>query len=276
MNLTELKAFLAKLGVSPKKGLSQNFLIDRNIVAKIIEEARVERGDYILEIGPGPGALTEGLLKKGAEIVAVELDSLFARELKRLPITVYNEDILKFPFEKLTKRGKVVANLPYHITAPILTRLVSRRDLFSTVTVMVQEEVARRLMAPPKTKDYGSLSIYLQFYSTIHYAFPVSRSCFYPAPHVDSAIVTLTLKEPPKLPNEEDFFAFVRLAFEQRRKMLKKRLIPEFGVEQVVKAFDAIEIDPKVRPEELSLEKFISLFCQLNGVYTPRNWNLEC
>lgn len=259
MNLTELKAFLADLGVSPKKGLSQNFLIDQNIVTKIVEEAQVEKNDYVLEIGPGPGALTEGLLKKGAEVVAVELDSVFARALNRFPIKVYNEDFLEFSFEKLAKPGKVVANLPYHITAPILTRLVPRRDLFSTLTVMVQDEVARRLTAPPKTKEYGSLSLFLQFYAELRYAFRVSRTCFYPIPNVDSAIVTLTLKEPPKVADEEAFFALIRLSFSQRRKMLKKRLVPQFGLERVTCAFQAAGIDSNARAEELTLEQFLTL-----------------
>lgn len=262
MKLTELKTFLDSLGVRPKKGLSQNFLIDSNIVAKIIAEAVVAPGDYVLEIGPGPGALTEALVNQGAEVVAVELDSVFASALKRFPLTVYHEDILSFSLEKLKRKGKVVANLPYHITAPILTKLVPRRDLFTTLTVMVQEEVARRLTAKPKTGDYGSLTVFLNFYSNLRYAFRVSRSCFYPAPNVDSAVVTLTLKEPPAI-DEESFFRLVRTAFGQRRKMLKNTLAPLYGAEPLARAFEKTGIDPKSRPEELGLDAFLSLFNRL-------------
>ncbi|MCC5832277.1 MAG: ribosomal RNA small subunit methyltransferase A [Chlamydiales bacterium] len=263
MKLNELKAFLNSLGVRPKKGLSQNFLIDGNIVSKILSEAEVSQGDYILEIGPGPGALTEALVNRGAEVVAVELDSLFAAALKRFPITIYQEDILSFSLDKLKKKGKVVANLPYHITAAILTRLVIRRDLFTTLTVMVQEEVARRLTAYPKSGDYGSLTVFLHFYSEPRYAFRVSRSCFYPAPKVDSAVVTLTLKEPPEV-DQDLFFKLVRTAFGQRRKMMKKTLAPLYGAEKLMRALEQTGINPQARPEELGLEGFLSLFNELN------------
>ncbi len=264
MNLTELKSFLNSLGVRPKKGLSQNFLIDGNIVAKIVSQAEVECGDYVLEIGSGPGALTQALINQGAEVVAVELDEVFASALKRFDIKVYNEDILAFPLEKLERRGKVVANLPYHITAPILTKLATRRDLFSSVTVMVQEEVARRLTASPKSRDYGSLTIFLNFYTEPTYAFRVSRSCFFPAPNVDSAVVTFALKEPPQV-DADRFFKLVRTAFGQRRKMMKKLLAAVYGVEEVAAAFEQVGINPKARAEELGLETFLALFSELNG-----------
>lgn len=263
MNLTELKAFLDSLGVRPKKALSQNFLIDQNIVSKIVAEAKVAQGDYVLEIGPGPGALTEALVDQGAEVVAVELDSVFAAALKRFPVTVYQEDILAFPLEKLARKGKVVANLPYHITAPILTRLVPRKDLFSSLTVMVQEEVARRLTAAPKTGDYGSLTVFLNFYSDPHYAFRVSRTCFFPTPKVDSAIVTFNLKEPPDV-DADRFFELVRAAFSQRRKMMKNTLSSLYDAQELARAFEKAGINPKARAEELSLETFLSLFAELN------------
>ncbi len=257
MNLNELKTFLSSLGVRPKKGLSQNFLIDQNIVAKIVKEAEVDPEDYILEIGPGPGALTEALVEKGAEVVAVELDRVFAEALKRFPVTVFNEDFLSFSLDKLARKGKVVANLPYHITAPILTRIMPRSDLFSTVTVMVQEEVARRLTAKPKTSDYGSLTIFLNFYSDPHYAFRVSRNCFYPAPNVDSAVVTFRLKEPPDV-DAERFFEFVRTPFGQRRKMIRKTM------PHAASALEKLGFNPKARPEELSLEDFLALYQEVN------------
>ncbi len=262
MNLTRLKGILKELGVRPRKGLSQNFLIDQNIVAKLLEAAAVSADDYVLEIGPGPGAITEALIAKEAEVVAVELDTIFANALRRLPITVFNADILTFPLEKLKKPTKVVANLPYHITAPILTRFVPMHDRFSSLTVIVQEEVARRITASPGTGDYSSLTIFLNFYATCEYAFPISRSCFYPAPRVDSAVITLTPKKPPLLAPER-FFQLVRTAFQQRRKMLKKTIAPLYGAEKVVAAFETIGLDLKVRPEELSLDTFLELYKEL-------------
>lgn len=258
MNLNELKSFLGRLGVRPKKGLSQNFLIDQNITDKIVREADVRSSDLILEIGPGPGALTEKLIEAGAEVVAVELDTVYARELKRFAVTVHEMSILDFDFAKLPRQGKVVSNLPYHLTAPILTRLMPHRELFSTVTVMVQEEVARRLTAKPNTSAYGSLTVFLNFYAEARYAFLVPPQCFYPEPNVDSAVVTFTLKEPPQV-EEEPFFAMVRAAFAYRRKMLKKNLKPMYG-DKVESAMEACGINLKARAQELSLETFIALF----------------
>ncbi len=263
MHLKELKAFLSSLGVRPKKGLSQNFLIDHNIMTKLLDCAAINRGEYVLEIGAGPGAITEALVKRGAEVVAVELDAVFSEALKRFPVTVYGGDILTFPLENLERHAKVVANLPYHITAPILGRLLPRRDLFSTFTLVVQEEVARRMTAQPKTSDYSSLTLFLNFYAEVHYAFRVSRSCFYPAPKVDSAVVHLVLREPPPV-DPEPFFHFVRTAFQQRRKMLKNTLATLYESGAVGKALEQLEINPKARPEELSLEIFLALFSHLS------------
>lgn len=263
MNLSELKTLLNKLGVRPKKGLSQNFLVDRNIIEKILREAVVKEGDYILEIGPGPGGITEELVKKKAEVIAVELDPVFSEALQHLPATIYQEDFLTFPLDHLKKKGKVVANLPYHITAPILTRLVPRRDLFSTLTVIVQEEVARRITASPKTKEYSSLTVFLNFYATARYAFRVSKHCFYPVPKVDSAVVTFTLNPPPEV-DPEMFFQLVRTAFSQRRKMLKNTLAKLYPDDKIREALEKMKepmgIDLKSRAEELSLEAFLELY----------------
>lgn len=256
-NLSELRAFLASVNAFPKKGLSQNFLIDGNIVQKILKEAKIAPGDRVLEIGPGPGVLTEAFREVGAEVVAVEKDSVFAQALTRFEgVEVYASDIMEFDFSLLTSPPyKVVSNLPYHLTAPILARLSPERRLFSSLTVMVQEEVARRMVAQAKTKDYGSFSLYLQFYADVSYAFKVSRHCFYPAPNVDSAIVTLVLKTPP-LEETEGFHRFVRRAFQQRRKMLKS-VFKEFPLGQWL---EEIGENPQSRPEDLSLEIFCTLF----------------
>lgn len=253
-NPTELLAFLHALGVEPKKALSQNFLIDGNIVKKILKEADVQPGECILEIGSGPGALTEALVEAGAEVYAVEKDAKFAESLKRFPsVTVFAEDILKFSFELLPKRLKVVANLPYHLTAPILILLAPRHEQFSRLTVMVQEEVGRRIAAQPKTKEYGSFTVFLNFYSMPRYAFKVSRHCFYPKPKVDSAIVSLDLKKPP-LTHADPFFSMMHALFQHRRKMVKTTLGEKAGI-----ILQQLGENPQARPEELSLDIFLKL-----------------
>lgn len=261
---SELADLLKSMGTSPKKRYSQNFLIDGNIIRKIVHLADINPGDDIVEIGPGPGALTEALLEKGARILAIEKDPLWAGALERLggDITVVSDDVLSCPLEQLIQswkkqdKVKVVANLPYHITTPILTRLVPHSNLFSNIVVMVQEEVARRFTAPHGGRDYGSITLFLNFWSEVSYGFKVKSSSFYPAPKVDSALIKLILKT--EIPNvdPELFFEFTRTAFQQRRKMLKVSLknwlLPELKLTQ--------EKLLKKRPEALSLDDFITLF----------------
>lgn len=259
-NVSELRAFLATLGTKPKRGLSQNFFIDGNIVRKIVESAQVSKGDVVLEIGPGPGALTEAIYEKEAKIIAVEPDRVFANALHRFAgIDVHPISILDFDFHSIPANTKVISNLPFHLTGPILTRLVPRNDLFKSITVVVQEEVAKRIGALPKTKEYGSLTVFLHFYADVCYAFKVSRHSFYPQPNVDAAVVTLIPHPPPDI-DEEAFFRMVRKAFQKRRKMLKKTLeIPE-----IEKILEEIGENPKARPEEISLEGFLKLFLSIH------------
>lgn len=268
---SELLNFLQSLGISPKKSLSQNFLLDRNIIDKIVAVSHVQASDHILEIGPGPGSLTEALLEKGAKVVAVEKDKILAEALKRLKgsLTVFSADILKFSLQDALQKefegqkGKVIANLPYHITTPIITTLLPMNNLFTTITVLVQEEVARRFTASPGSKEYGSITLFLRFYSNPVYAFTVSHNCFFPKPSVESAVVTFTLKEPPAVSDREKFFTLIHTAFQQRRKMMRaslKALYP--GVSA---ALEKLGLNPQARPEELALEDFISLYEYLNS-----------
>jgi 16S rRNA (adenine1518-N6/adenine1519-N6)-dimethyltransferase len=273
---SELRLFLDQLGISPKKGLSQNFLIDGNIIRKIVAVSEVHPEDTILEVGPGPGSLTQALLETGARVLAVEKDEVLAQALQRLQtptqqLTVFCHDILTFPLQEelrhLTPQGqkaKVIANLPYHLTTPILIQLSPLRELFSSLTVMVQEEVARRMTAQPGMADYGSLTIFLRFYTHPHYAFTVSRNCFYPAPKVNSAIVVLKLREPP-LTGEDvtTFFQLTRTAFEHRRKMLRASLKTLFPSQSIENALEAMGQNPLARPETLSLEEFLKLHASL-------------
>lgn len=269
---TELRLFLNQLGIFPKKGLSQNFLIDGNIIRKIVAVSDVHPNDLILEVGPGPGSLTQALLETGARVLAVEKDTVLAQALERLQtpmqqLKIFCHDIMTFPLHEEIPRmlqagqkAKVIANLPYHLTTPILTQLSPLRELFTSLTVMVQEEVARRLTAQPGTADYSSLTIFLRFYTDPQYAFTVSRNCFYPAPKVNSAVVVLKLREPPlKGEDVQTFFEMTRTAFKHRRKMLRASLKDLFPSSQIEKALEAIGQNPLARPETLSLEQFLQL-----------------
>lgn len=264
---SELHQFLSNLNTGPKKRLSQNFLIDGNILRKVVQESGVQAGDSVLEIGSGPGVLTEALLEKGCQLTAVEKDPIFAKALHRFSgLTVCEGDILTFPFDTLKqeKQSIVVANLPYHLTSPILELLLPRIDLFSKLTVMVQEEVARRLTAKPGTKDYSSLTLFVNFYSEVRYAFFVGRRCFYPAPTVDSAIVTFQLKKPSTI-DPKPFFVFVHNLFNQRRKMVKTTLAKYYDKNLIEMALQKLSLLETCRPEELCLQKMTDLYSLLNN-----------
>lgn len=274
---TELLQFLEQLGISPRKGLSQNFLIDANILHKIAATANVSPGDLVVEVGSGPGSLTEELLAKGAHVLAVEKDVVLAGALKRLQtadnhLEIYCDDILEFPLDEVLgpkvseqKKAKVIANLPYHLTTPIIVQLVTQRHLFSHLILMVQDEVARRFTAAPGTGVYGSFTVFLNFYTIPRYAFTVSNNCFYPSPKVNSAIVVLELKEPPHVTDVAAFFKLTRTAFEHRRKMLRGSLRELYEPAAVESALISIGQNPLARPETLSLKEFILLFEKLES-----------
>ncbi len=272
---SDLQAFLKEWGLYAKKGLSQNFLIDGNIVQKIVNTAEVCSDDFVIEIGPGPGALTQAILEKGAHLLAVEMDPVFAKALERLQtpdqrLEIVQADILKFPLidflkKRQGKKCKIVANLPYHITTPILTLLLPLSDWIQSLTIMVQKEFAQRMAAHPGTSEYSSLTIFLQFYGAVKSSFTVKPSCFYPKPKVDSSVVHCTLHPPLLLRKEEGFFKLTRTAFGQRRKMLRASLKDLYGSDQVQKALLQMGHPETERPEQLVIEDFISLYEILNA-----------
>ena len=263
VNPSELKKFLNDHGINAKKSLSQNFLIDANIVSKIISAAEISNNETVLEIGPGPGALTEKLLETEAVLFAVEKDKFFAKLLSRLKnnkLKIFQEDILNFDIENnIPKKTKLVANLPYSLTSNILQRFLPLHEFFSKCIVMVQEEFARRITASPGNKDYGSFTVFTNFYSKPKYLFKISPKCFYPQPKVSSAVISLTLSPPPKVPSIKKFFTLTRTAFGQRRKMLRSTLKKIYHPEDIVLALEKLKINPQARPEELSLQNFIDL-----------------
>lgn len=259
-NPSQLRQFLEQLNIKPRKDLSQNFLIDLNIVKKIVSSASIAENDSVLEIGPGAGALTEALVEAGVKLIAVEKDPILAKALSRFPsIQLFQEDFLKFSLENLPEGTKVVANLPYHLTTPMLTRILNQYPRITQVTVMVQKEVAERIKAKHATKAYGALSLFCQFFSDIESCFIVKNSCFYPRPKVDSAVVTFRLHEGLAQINHEHFFRFTRQLFSMRRKMLKASL-KQLYQKDFADLLQSEGIDPTFRVEVLSLEEVITLF----------------
>jgi 16S rRNA (adenine1518-N6/adenine1519-N6)-dimethyltransferase len=268
MNLfrpTELHAFLRELDKKPSKRLSQNFLVDGNILRKIITCSAVEKDDIVIEVGSGPGVLTQALLEKGVHLLAIEKDPLFARALVRLQtkdnrLQVIEDDVLTLPLEQLfknkEKKIKLVSNLPYQITTPFLARLCPLHTLIESMTLMIQKEVALRLIAKRGTAEYSSFTLFLEYYAQTSYCFTVAPSCFYPVPKVSSALVHLTLKPPSPFPFPEKF---IRAAFQKRRKMLRSSLKGLYPSEKIQTAFDSLGISSAARPENLSLDDFHKL-----------------
>ncbi|MBI2810210.1 MAG: ribosomal RNA small subunit methyltransferase A [Candidatus Melainabacteria bacterium] len=270
---SDLHTFLNELGIHPKSSLSQNFLIDGNIIQKIVSTAGVGPGDNVVEIGPGPGALTQALLETGARVTAIEMDSIFAKALERLQtednrLHIINQDVLKFPLadylQTLPSSCKIVANLPYHITTPILVLLLPLQRYVESLTIMVQKEFADRMIAKSGTREYSSFTIFLQFYSRVAGSFTVSPNCFYPRPKVHSTVVHCKLHPAPPV-DAEAFFQLTRTAFGQRRKMLRASLKDLYDAKKIEDALATIGKSGTVRPEELSLEEFISVYEALSS-----------
>lgn len=278
------KAVLERHGFTFKKSFGQNFLTDTNILQKIVDTAEIDEKVNVIEIGPGIGALTEFLAERAAQVMAFEIDHrlvpILADTLRDFDnVTVVNEDILKVDlaqhiqnFKNPDLPIKVVANLPYYITTPILMHLIESGIPFSEFVVMMQKEVADRISAQPNTKAYGSLSIAVQYYMTAKVAFIVPRTVFVPAPNVDSAILKMVRRPEPAVAVEDEkfFFKVSKASFTHRRKTLWNNLTGYFGKteeikDKLTKALDQAGLSPSVRGEALSLEEFASLTDALKG-----------
>ena len=259
-----------------QKKFGQNFLIDPHVLDKIIAAAEITKDDFVLEIGPGIGTLTQYLAEAAREVVAVEIDSSLIPILEDTlssydNVSVINEDVLKVDLKKLAEERnggkpiKVVANLPYYITTPIIMGLFESHVPLKSLTVMVQKEVALRMQAGPGTKDYGALSLAVQYYADPYLAANVPPNCFMPRPNVGSAVIRLTRFEetPVKVTDEALLFRLIRASFNQRRKTLQNGLVnsPElhFSKEQVAAAIETLGVSPSVRGEALTLEQFAAL-----------------
>ena len=272
------KAVLERHGFTFKKSFGQNFLTDTNILQKIVDTAEIDKNVNVIEIGPGSGALTEFLAENAAEVMAFEIDERLVPILEDTlrdhdNIKVINEDVLKADLQTRVKEFKnpnlpikVVANLPYYITTPILMHLIESKIPFAEFVVMMQKEVADRISAEPNTKAYGSLSIAVQYYMTAKVAFVVPRTVFVPAPNVDSAILKMTRREQPlvEVKDEDFFFRVSKISFVHRRKTLWNNLTSHFGKSEEVKtkleqALENANIKPSIRGEALSIPDFARL-----------------
>ncbi len=291
---------LKKYNFSIQKKYGQNFLIDDNILSGIVSAAEVTKDDIVLEIGPGLGALTGQLCRAAGQVIAVEVDKMLIPILGETMqdhdnFTLVNEDILKVDIEALITRVvkekmagtdatrasegescdlesglpkiKVVANLPYYITTPIIMELLEKKSCIKSITVMVQKEVAERMQERPGSKSYGALSLAVQYYSKPEYVMTVTRNCFLPRPDVDSAVIRLDIYAPDHRPvkaaDPSKMFAIIRAAFNQRRKTLANSIANAKSLgytrDQVVNALREMNLSETVRGEALTLEEFAGL-----------------
>ena len=276
-NPTNTLAVLKKYDFNFQKKFGQNFLIDANILEKIILAADIKKDDCVLEIGPGIGTMTQYLCENAREVVAVEIDKKLIPILRNDTLSSYNnvaiinEDILKVDINAIVreKNGgnsiKVVANLPYYITTPIIMGLFEQHVPLESITIMVQKEVAQRMQTSPGTKDYGALSLAVQYYAKPEVMMTVSAGCFIPKPNVDSAVIKLVRRDNPPVSaaDEEYMFKIIRAAFNQRRKTLVNSLNNAEGLniskEKTLAALEKMGLSATIRGEALSLFQFAEI-----------------
>jgi len=269
-------AVLQKYNFTFQKKYGQNFLIDSHVLEKIMDAAEIGKDDCVVEIGPGIGTMTQYLAERAGEVVAVEIDKNLIPILTETladykNVSIINEDILKVDLNRIVeeKNGgkpvKIVANLPYYITTPIIMGLFENHVPVKSITVMVQKEVADRMQVGPGTKDYGALSLAVQYYAKPEIVAIVPPNCFIPRPNVASAVIRLTCheKKPVEVKDEKGMFALIRASFNQRRKTLANSLSNAQNLsltrEQVTEALESMQLSPTIRGEALTLEQFAAL-----------------
>ena len=277
MNLyAETMQILKKYNISANKNLGQNFLINEDIVSGIIKEADVQKEDLIIEIGPGLGTLTKELLQYAGKVICVELDRRMINILNNRfadeNLYIINDDILKVNLKEIIQKGKndnikkvkVVANLPYYITTPIIMKLLEDKLDIDSITVMVQKEVAMRMTATKEAGDSGAITYAINYYTNPKIVLSVPKESFIPAPEVESSVIKLEVLKTPKVivKNEELFFKIVKTSFMQKRKTLLNSLTNGKILKdknEVEKMLEELNIDTKIRPEKLTLEEFAKI-----------------
>ncbi|WAM31371.1 16S rRNA (adenine(1518)-N(6)/adenine(1519)-N(6))-dimethyltransferase RsmA [Caldicellulosiruptor naganoensis] len=274
ITISELLSLLEKYSLKPNKKLGQNFLIDENIVRKIINLAEVDQKE-VLEIGAGPGTLTTFLSQKAKKVFAVEIDKKILNVLKEVcqnlsNVEIINQDFLKLNVKNLTSTQKlcVVGNLPYYVTSQILFKLFEERNYIESFTIMVQKEVAQRLLAKPGSKDYGILTVAMNFYCKVEDYFHVSKNVFYPRPEVDSTVLKVTFKEDIPDVDEKKFFKIVHACFSTRRKTILNSLSNSLGIEkaELKHVLEKAFLQENLRAEDLSLDHFVRLYKELKNI----------
>lgn len=275
-SLEDTKFILKKYNLSANKKLGQNFLIDDDIIQNIIDAAELKETDLVIEIGPGLGTLTSKLLEKAGKVIAIELDEKMLKVLNdRFSLynnfILINNDVLKVDLNKIIEENleqlksvKIVANLPYYITTPIIMKLLESKLKIETITVMVQKEVADRITATPGDKLSGSITYSVDYYAKAEEVVFVSKSCFMPSPEVDSAVIKLEIRKEPKVNvlNEEMFFKVIKASFMQRRKTLINGLMNSGIIkdrEKLNTILKEANIDSNIRGEKLTIEQFANL-----------------
>lgn len=271
----ETQMLLNQYNLKANKRLGQNFLINQDIVEQIIEKSQITKEDTVLEIGPGLGTLTKALAKASKQVIAIELDENMVKILEGRPIgdniKIIHGDILNVDLNEILKDSenvKVVANLPYYITTPIIMKLLEDRYDIKSITIMVQKEVGRRLCANPGNKEYGAITISVNYYSSPSIVIDVPKDNFLPAPEVDSCVVKLDIREKPpvELKNEKLFFELIKNAFCQRRKTILNSLASGNRTKEELKEIlEKLSIDEMLRAENLSIYDFANISNVLGG-----------
>lgn len=276
----ETMQILKKHRITANKSLGQNFLINDEIIDRIIEGAEIQKNDLVIEIGPGLGTLTSRLLQKAGKVLAIEIDNRMVNILKGRFENVQNleiiqEDVLKVDLKKKIqeegfKAAKVVANLPYYITTPIIMKLLEEDLNLESITVMVQKEVADRLATKPGEKNCGAITYAVYYYSEAQKLIEVPKESFIPSPEVTSEIIKLNIRDqaPVNVKNKEMLFKIIKAAFMQRRKTISNSLMNTSfwkDKQELIKTLDKLQISPKARAEELTLEQFVNIVNEIDN-----------
>jgi len=248
-----------------RKSLGQNFLVDPNIIKKIVDASQIKAGETVLEIGPGRGAITEGISEKAKHVIAVEKDKWLAQELEQrfqqTNVNILQKDILRLTFNGIRGKVKVIGNLPYNIATPIITKMIDNRNKIEDMYLTVQWEYGKRIVARPNTSDYGSFSCFVQFYTEPKLLFKIKSSSFRPAPKVQSCFLRLTPLKAPlyKVKDEERLLKVIRASFNQRRKSVQNSLRAVIGKEKVGECLEKAGVNPALRAENLHLKDFVNI-----------------